>query len=55
MQEDEGDWPRQGDVESLAGSLQNLLTSHSLIACVNHEGDARVSEGKPNIYFSDAY
>lgn len=42
-QEDEGDWSRQRDVEALSGSLQNLLTGHSLVASVNCEGDARVT------------
>lgn len=45
-QEDEGDRPRQRDVETLPCSLQDLLTRHSLIARVDHEGDARVSGTK---------
>lgn len=45
-QEDEADWSRQRDVETLPGSFQNLLPRHSLISSVHHEGDAGVSEGK---------
>lgn len=42
-QEDEGDRSRQRDVETLSGSLQNLLAGHSLVARVNHKRDAGVS------------
>lgn len=52
-QEDEGDWSRQRDVETLAGSLQNPLACHSLVARVDHEGDVGVSRSTRVISFSD--
>jgi len=42
-EEDKGDGPREGDVEPLARSLQDLLPAHSLVARVDRKRHARVA------------